>query len=333
MQDVAQRSGVSTATVSRVFNGPAGVVRPATVRKVMAAAEELGFEPNMLARAFRQKRSNVWALIVADIENPFLTSVTRGVEAVAQAAGYAVLLFNADEDAAKETQYLRIAEQSRAAGVLITPTSGDVDVSRLLERGTPVVALDRPLKDQRADSVLVDSYGAAAKAVGHLLEEGHRRIACITGPKGGFTAEARLDGWRAALINAGMEPDETLVRYTDFKIDGGAAAMRSLLAKGRPDALLVANSLLAVGVLQVLNEHGLAVGDDVGVVAFDDAPWTRLVSPHMTVVRQPAEELGRAAAQLLLARLDGQDGASRTLTLNAHVVPALDAYTPGAFAG
>jgi LacI family transcriptional regulator len=218
------------------------------------------------------------------------------VEDVAQSAGYSALLCNSDESPDKEQQYLDIAEQSRVTGVLITATSPAVDVHRLLAGGVPVVALDRPVRGpESVDAVLVDSRGAARTAVEHLVAAGHRRIACITGPRRVFTAAERALGYREALQDAGIAPDPGLLHYADFKIAGARDAAREVLKSGDLDALLVTNSLMAVGVLEVIAEQGLTIGSDIDIVAFDDAPWTGLLSTSISVVRQPAYELGRAA--------------------------------------
>ncbi|WP_420813921.1 LacI family DNA-binding transcriptional regulator, partial [Phytoactinopolyspora endophytica] len=164
IRDVAAHAEVSTATVSRVLNDDHHV-RAHTAQRVRDAVLELKYVPNSVGRSLRRQRSALWALIIADIENPFLTGVTRGVEDVAQTNGYSVLLCNSDEDADKERHYLDIAEQSRVTGVLITPTSPVIDLHPLHSRKVPVVALDRPVPgDPSVDAVLVDSRGAARMA-------------------------------------------------------------------------------------------------------------------------------------------------------------------------
>lgn len=320
ISDVARRAGVSTATVSRALNGKPSV-DPELVDRVRAVARELGYRPNALARGLRRQETSVLALIISDVENPFFTSVARGVEDVARVAGYSVVLCNSDEDVTRERRYVEVALQEQVAGLLLSPTSAASDLSALVDQRVPLVAVDRPLADGGADTVLVDSRLAARTATQHLVEAGYSRIACVTGPNGSWTAEARVAGYREALDAAGRPFRPELVHWSDFRVAGGRRAVAGLLATAdRPDALLVANNLMAVGALQALGEAGLRTGVDVGLVAFDDAPWTTLVAPALTVVAQPAYEVGAAAARLLLGRIGGQAGEPVTVELAASLL-------------
>ena len=300
--DVAQRAGVSPATVSRVLNG-SGAVSAERAARVREAAIELGYTPSGPARALRQQRTRVWAAIVADIQNPFFTSMVRGMEDVALQEGHRLVLGNSDEDLGKEAAYLDIAVAEQMAGVIIAVASArDSKLDVLLDRNIPVVAVDRRPKrhDDAVDSVVVDNELGARQATEHLLAAGARRIACITGPVRVSTASERLAGHQAALRAAGVAADADLVRRADFKEDGGYAATRTLLAdKRRPDALFVANNLMTLGALRAVQESGLRVPEDLLLVGWDDAPWTTLISPQLTVVAQPTQEIGRQAAKLL----------------------------------
>ncbi|MDP3209172.1 MAG: LacI family DNA-binding transcriptional regulator, partial [Rhodoglobus sp.] len=178
--EVASEARVSVATVSRALNG-VSTVDPALVVRVLAAADKLGYRPNAIARGLRRRKTDVLALIISDVSNPFYTAVARGVEDVAQANGYSVLLCNADEDATKEARYLTVAEVEQVAGVILSPHNAATDVSRLQSSGVPLVVVDRPLA-VAMDSVMVRSREAARTATRHLLDEGWSRPACITGP-------------------------------------------------------------------------------------------------------------------------------------------------------
>lgn len=320
IHDVALRAGVSTATVSRALNGKS-TVDPALAARVLAAARELDYQPNSLARNLRRQETAVWALIISDIENPFFTAVARGVEDVAQSAGYSVLLCNSDEAPTKESEYLRVAVQDRVAGVILSPTSSGTEITTLAEHRIPVVAIDRVLSSGGADSVLVDSRTGARLAVAHLIEQGYERIACITGPHDVSTAQDRLDGYADALRVAGRPVEENLICYGDYKADSGRWATEHLLAlTPRPDALFLANSQMAVGALNALRDGGVRVGRDVGVIAFDDAPWATLVDPPLSVVAQPPHEVGRVAATMLLDRVTGGSGQARTTALGTTLI-------------
>jgi LacI family transcriptional regulator len=320
IKDVAQQAGVAISTVSRILNGDTRA-RPETVTRVRAAAADLGYAPSALGRGLRTRSQSVWALVIADIENPLFTGATRGVEDVASAAGYSVLLCNSDENAAKEREYLRIAGQLRVAGVVLTPTSPRVDVAALRGSGIPVVCMDRPLGGRvpATDVVLVDTRTAAYQAVTRLVAEGARRIGCVTGAPQTFTTTERVAGYREALVEAGLPTHPDLVRYTDFRIDSARDAAEWLLRDRQVDALMVTSSLMTVGALGAVAAQGRRVGTDLRVAAFDDAPWTSLLSPDVVLVSQPAYELGAAAGRMLLSRIETADQPVRSILLSASV--------------
>jgi LacI family transcriptional regulator len=307
--DVARAAGVSPATVSRVLNGT-GAVSAGRAERVHKAATELSYQPFGPARALRQQLTHIWAAIIADIENPFFTTMVRGIEDVALEAGFRVMLCNSDEDRAKEAAYIGVAVAERMAGVIIAVASApDAALDPLLDRGVPVVAVDRrPLRyEDVVDSVVVDNRLGARLATEHLIAIGAERIACITGPSKASTAAERLAGYRDALRSAGRKAEPRLVRRADFKQDGGEAAATALLRQAQPpDAMFVANNLMTLGALRAVKASGRRVPDDVMLVGFDDAPWTTLISPQLTVVAQPSYEIGRQAGHLLASAEAGQ---------------------------
>lgn len=302
--DVARHAGVSAATVSRVLNGRS-TVDAALAERVLAAVADLGYRRNAVARNLRKRQTSLWAVIISDVENPFFTSMVRGVEDVASAAGYSVVLCNSDENPEKESNYIAAALSERMAGVIISPSSLRVeDVNLLLDSGCPVVVVDRELKGVKGDSVLVDNEHGAEAATAHLIDQGYERVACITGPRRVATATQRLRGYRKALKTAGQPVDDSLIRVADFRERGGHDAMASLLDEGAaPDAVFATNNLMTVGALECLAERGLAIPTDVAVVGFDEIPWADLVRPSLTTVAQPTYEEGRAAAELLTQRI------------------------------
>lgn len=329
INDVARAAGVSPATVSRVFNG--GRVSAERVARVRRAAAELGFAPNRVARSLRKQRGSVIGLIIPDIENPFFTSLARGVEDAAQQTNLSVVLCNSDEDVDKERRYLDIALAEQMAGVIVAAASRSrTDLSPLAERGMPVVAVDRRPRGASVDAVLVDNEHGGEAATTHLLCCGYRRIACITGPQGASTSEERLAGHRAALREFHREryedsaaaeqaaaEAESLVRHADFRVEGGREAMRDLLdlaAERRPDAVFVANNLMAVGALQALSEAGLSP-PEFGVLSFGAVPWAPLVRPSLTTVELPSYDLGWTAAGLLQDRIAGRESPLQTVVL------------------
>lgn len=318
--EVARVAGVSPATVSRVFNG--ANVSPEKARRVREAAQSLSYTPSLVARTLRLQNSEAIALVIPDIENPFFTSLARGVEDVAQEAGYSVVLCNTDEDHDKESRYLDIAVSANMAGVILAAAGSTSDVTKLISRGRPVVAVDRSPHDADIDAVVVDNRAGGRAATRALVDQGFRRIACITGPADVETATQRAEGWRDTLKAVRAPVPEEYLQYTDFRVDGGEQAMRDLLALPEPpDAVFVTNNLMSVGALRVLAEKEL-LPPTVGLAMFGDLPFLPLAPIPLTVVELPARHLGVTAARLLLDRIRGDDQPARTIVLRNQVVPA-----------
>lgn len=302
--DVARYAQVSPSTVSRVLNGKQTVDR-ALADRVRAAAEELDYRPNALARSLRRSRTNLLAVLVSDINNPFFTALVRGVEDVAQTSKYSVVLCNSDEDPVKEAGYVAAILAEQMAGVIISATGHGDHVRDLVDASVPMVAIDRQVRGASVDVVTVDNESAAQLATAHLIDEGFARIACITGPRDISTARQRLAGYRRALEAAGRGADPRLVRYADFRETGGYAAMAELLDHTpRPDAVFPTNNLMTIGTLECLADRGVRVPEDVGVFGFDDVPCAALIRPPLSTITQPTHDIGRTAAELLLRRID-----------------------------
>jgi LacI family transcriptional regulator len=318
--EVARRAGVSPATVSRVFNGVR--VSEAKAQSVRDAAAELKFTPNRTARTLRRQSSEVIALVIPDIENPYFTELARGVEDVAQEAGYSVVLCNTDEQLSKESTYLDIAISENMAGVILAPASDHTNLDDVIASGRPVVAVDRST-GYDIDGVMMANRAAGKAAADALVKAGYRRIACITGPREIETAFERADGWRSVVSRLdGGADDEELVRYSTFRVDGGRAAMEDLLALPEPpDAVVAANNLMGVGVLQVLSERGL-IPPRVGVAVVGSLPFTTLTPTAVTMVRLPARHMGVTAARMLIERINGDTEPARTIVLRNELMPA-----------
>jgi LacI family transcriptional regulator len=314
--DVARAAGVSTATVSRVLNGNTEV-NAVLAERVRAAVRAMAYRPSRVARSLRARRADVWALIISDIRNPFFTDMVRGVEDVAYANGFSLVLCNAEEDPVKEADYMRLAVAEHMSGVILVPASATrTDPTPLTEGGIAVVTVDRRLRSAPVDRVLIDNQGGAELAVGHLAEGGYRRIACVSGPVDVSTGAERLAGYRAGLRAHRIRPVRELVRYGDFHEPSGRQAMAELLTLAeRPDAVFVANNLMTLGALAAIAEAGLVVPDDIAVVGFDDSPWAPLLRPPLTTVAQPTYDLGAETARMLHQRIGGYRGSPRELIL------------------
>ncbi|MBO3749619.1 LacI family DNA-binding transcriptional regulator [Streptosporangiaceae bacterium NEAU-GS5] len=317
--EVAALAGVSPATVSRVFNGR--TVSPEKQRLVLDAAARLAFTPNKTARRLRKRSSEIIALLIPDIENPFYTALARGVEDRAQEAGFSVVLCNTDDDPAKELRYLGIAASEEMAGVILSPASDEVDLGAIVSLGRPVVAVDRTTP-YPVDAVKIDNRAAGIAATTALVDAGFQRIACIAGPLGIESTEDRFLGWRQVVAARGIDVREGYLRHANFRVDGGHAAMKALLAlDAPPDAVVTTNNLMAVGALRALAEAGVSL-DAFGLAVVGELPDLVLAPATVTQVRLPARHLGTTAAQMLLERIAGDAQPLRTVVLRADVIPA-----------
>ncbi len=297
--DVAKQAGVSVATVSRVLNGSAHVTESAR-RNVLRVVKELNYQPNRVAQRLRAGRSHVIGLIISDIQNPFFTSVVRGIEDVAYQHSYSLVLCNSDEDIQKEQLYIDVLSSERVAGVIIMPTG--IDCCAPLRM--PVVMMDRVVTGLATDTVDVDNVAGAYAATQHLIQLGHTRIGLVGAPPNISVGIERQRGYVNALGDHGIRTGDALIRTGNFKENGGYQATHALLdLEPRPTALFVANNLMTLGALNAIHERGLKIPDDISIVSFDDMPWAHLLQPPLTAIVQPTYELGQRAAELLLGRL------------------------------
>jgi len=305
ISDVAKRAGVSTVTVSRVINN-AGNVSPATRAKVERIIEELGYVPSGVAQSLRSKRTRSLALIVPDIQNQFWMTVARGVEDAAQSRGYSVSLCNTDENAVKQLHYLDLVISQRVDGVAIAPFDSDAaNLNKLRQRNTPTVVIDRHIEGWDVDTITGDSISGARALVKHLADQGHTRIAILSGPTNTSTAADRILGYRVGLADAGIPYDPSLVKFGEFRSISGERLTHQLLNQDdKPTAIFAANNAIAMGVIDALDARGLRIPYDMALACFDDLPNTSRLFPFLTVVVQPAYDIGANAAQLLLSRLD-----------------------------
>ncbi len=320
IKDVAQKAGVSVATVSRVLgSGPVSDALRARVEEAVAAT---GYRPNLSARRLRSQHSHTIGLIVSDIRNPFFTAVSRAVEDAAFQAGMRVILCNTDENPDREAMYLRLMQEERVTGLIFAPTRATL--ARLDRAGLdfPVVLIDRSGPSGLYDSVVLDNQQAAAALVGHLHAQGYRRIAGLFGNTS-TTAVERHGGYHAAMVAHGLTPDARFVppyaEAAEEEVAGWLADLRNPGAV-RPEAVMVSNSLLLMGVVKAVRKHGLSIPGDLALAGFDNEAWTELVGPGLTVIEQPVHEIGAAAMNLLFERLEAPDRPTRKVVLSGTCV-------------
>lgn len=305
IKDVAELAHVSNATVSRVLaNKP--YIRDEIRQRVLQAVETLGYQPDRVARTLRNQSSQIIGLIISDIQNPFFTSLVRAVEDQAYAHQFAVFLCNSDENPEKEALYIDLMVSEKVAGVIVVPARGTAtSLAKLRKADIPLVLVDRQVQDLETDTVVIDNFRATFDLISHLLDNGHRRIGAILASPEIATGYERYQGYVAALKQRGIEVDPALIRTGMPKEILGRQLVNELLDLPEPPtAIFTGNNLLTVGALHGIKDRGLYYPEDISIVAFDDMEWYSVLTPTLTAVAQPTYELGWAAADLILRRIE-----------------------------
>lgn len=303
IHDVAVRAGVSAATVSHVINQTRPVSADLRTR-VQDAMRELGYQPNTLARSLRRKQTHTLGLLVPDSANPYFAEIASAVERASFDVGYLVIVCNSSGDPAREALYLDLLLNKQVDGVLLAPTGDAASIRARLTPDLPLVLLDRELPGLAVDCVLTDNVLGGHLATEHLIERGHHRIACVTGPPDVASAAARVEGYRRALADVSMSVDDDLLVEGDFSDSSGyAAARRLLVIDDPPTALFACNDLMAIGAIGFASRFGVRIPAELAVIGFDDIHLASYTNPSLTTVSQPTAELGRVAVQMLLERM------------------------------
>ncbi|WP_211302694.1 LacI family DNA-binding transcriptional regulator [Allonocardiopsis opalescens] len=307
IRDVAALAQVSVGTASRVLSGSPATSAAARER-VTAAARRLGYRPNAQARSLRSTRTHTIGLLVSDVRNPFFADVAHAAEQAALAAGYVTLLANANEDTRQQDTYLETFLFQRVDGVIAAPQgAGGGDLASLVERGVPLVFVDRTVEGFEVPSVTADNDSGTREAVAHLARRGHTRIGYIGGPTSISTGRLRADAFVRAIAEHGLDPDPALIAHGDFMSASGGRCADALMSVPRPPtALLIADSPMAIGALTALRRRRVRIGTDVDLVAFDDVEWLSELDPPLSVVAQDAAAMGRAAVRLLFDVIGGR---------------------------
>jgi LacI family transcriptional regulator len=330
VSDVAAAARVSKATAARVLGGY-GAASEAVRDRVQAAAEELGYHPNALAKTMTTGRSNSIGIIVGDIENPFFAQATRGAADVAKAAGYDLILLNADEDAEAEQNAISVLLAKRVDGILVAPasTTDPASLREAVDRGRPLVLFDRVADGLDVDTVVADNLAGARRLTRLLLDVGHRRIGFVStiahdgdyrvGDRlGSSSVDDRVRGFVEALGDAGVAAPAASV-HLNARRDGVDAIVRRLVDEGAT-AIVASDSLIAQAAFRELRGLGVRIPLDVSLVAFDDADWTSLSAPALSVMSQPIHEIGAEAARLLIRRIAGDRAPTEHLVLPQQLI-------------
>lgn len=317
IKQVAERAGVSTATVSRVLRGKTPV--EAQKRElVLTAVAELGYRPNLLASNLRRQKTAKIGVVVPDIENPIFSRAIQVFEEIAYNRGFRVLLCNTEDEPVKQQSYLEVLADERVEGILLVPYQSDgPEIAATLDKGIPIVAYDRQVDDPRADAVVQDNFEGARRATELLIELGHQRIGFISGLSELQPGAERLAGYEAAIRQHGLS---SYVASGEFRIRRAKDAATELLS--HPDGLtglVLGSNLMAIGALRAIRELGVRVPDDLSFVCLGEPWWADLVDPPMTTVAWPVRRMAEAAANLLFERIAGTRTQSRCMVYGFEI--------------
>lgn len=320
LAEVAAAAGVSAMTVSRALSDQPGVSRK-TREAIVKLAAEMGYETNRVAQKLSSGQSRVIGVLAEHLDNPFISGLVTGVVRAAAVAGNEVLIYSlVDQQKRPPVKVLRLLQQFTDGVVALLPYEFGL-VEALTEKRCPVVTIDNPSEHAELPSVSADSYGGARLAMRHLAELGHKRIAFVSGAEQLESAQQRHRAYDDSVSVLGLVRDPALVLPGDYTLEGGRAAAEQLLKlKKPPTAVFASNDLSAFGLMAVLQERGLKIPEDMSVVGFDDLPTASQIHPALTTVRQPIEELGRAAVNTLLALIAGLPAATARATLPTALV-------------
>ncbi|MBV7507857.1 substrate-binding domain-containing protein [Bacillus sp. sid0103] len=304
MADVAKAAGVSKSTVSQYLNKRFEYMGEKTKHKIEEAIEELGYQPNFIARSLKQKRTSMVGIIVANITHYFSTEISRAIEDFCHKHDLHAIVCNADDDPEKEKKYIEMLRAKQVDGLIIFPTGQNNDLyKRMVKQGYPVVFVDRKVENLDVFSIITDNTDSTCKAVQHFIERDHQNIAFVVQPLKVSTRIDRLAGYKKALIDADIEINPA------FIIEASIPEMKSKLEqlfslKVKPTALFAANDRVLLAVMEFLKEKGIKLGNDLELIVFDNIPFAHLLDAPISFIIQPAKDMGQKAAELLFEQIN-----------------------------
>lgn len=318
IKDVAERAGVSIATVSRMINQN-GYVSKQAEQRIMDAMEQLGYEP-LIFRRLADRSMPTIALILPDITNPFFSELARAVEDICQQRGYTVFFCNSDNQDYKEKSYLEALRKRKIDGIIYASNYlTQEELEKLGRENIPVVVLDRSSDMQKCTLIRCNNYEGAQLAVKHLLDIGCRKIAHIYGPQEIVTAQERLNGYEE-FVKSFSWYTPSLKAPGHFQLEGGMQAVETLL-KRHPDidGIFAGNDIMAIGALKALHRKGIKIPDDIAVCGFDGIKLAEMIEPELTTVAQPIYEMGERAARTLITQIEAKDAKSVSEVIEINI--------------
>ena len=317
---VAKRAGVSVNTASRAINNKPDI-NLETKKRVLQIAKELGYIRNAAAVALRTKKTGTIGVVIADNRNPFYAEVLNGMEEAAREKNYHIILANTQRDYRKEEEAINLLLAKRVDGLLITPVQDkDDDIKNLIDANIPFVVVGRDFKNIEVDAIYNDEVKGGFLATEYLIKKGHKRIALINGFLYKSPAKGRSEGYKKALNKYRIPLDESLISVGDINIEDGHERTKQMLEKDLNfTAIFVYNDMMAFGAMQAIKEKGLRIPEDIGLVGYDDIPFSSLISPALTTIRLKKQELGAESVKLLLSRINGNRKITKKVMLGVEL--------------
>ena len=325
IKDLAKALNLSASTVSRALRNHPDI-SPLTKKRVISLAEKLDYHPNTIAQSLQTQKTKTIGVIVPEIKQPFFASVINGIEELAYAAGYTMIVCQSNETYEREVLYTRTLVSYRVAGLLVSlsQTTQNMDHFKLMQRrGVPIVFFDRVRSDIDASKVVVDDYNGAFAVVNHLIASGYKRIAHLAGPKNLSISDYRLAGYKDALEQGNLPYEEKLVVYGGLDDTDGVVGFQKLLnLEILPEAVFAVNDPVATGAFVTIKEHGLKIPEDIALAGFSNTNISSLLDPPLTTVEQPSYEIGTTAAKLLLEQIEngGENFVPKLKVLKTHLI-------------
>lgn len=323
IKDIAKAAGVSTATVSMVFNNKDKSISQTTRDRVLKIGKDLNYIPNSMARSLVTRQTKTLGLVLPDIANPFFPEIARGAEDRAWESGYSIIICNTDDDVDQENNYLHVLSEKMVDGIILTHSANRNKEKSGLERcRIPIILIDRDYDSPNImGKVLVDNTEASCKAVNYLIKKGYTKIAYIAGPLNTRTARDRLDGYKKALVENNLRYEENLVMVGEYKTQWGSEAALSLLESEQDfQAIFCGNDLIAIGAMKKLKEKNITIPDDIAVMGFDDIYISSLVDPELTTIKQPNYKMGFEAVRIMIDYLEGKEIEEKNIILSTELI-------------
>ncbi|WP_318404987.1 HTH-type transcriptional repressor PurR [Photobacterium leiognathi] len=322
IKDVARMAGVSTTTVSHVIN-KTRFVAEATQKKVLAAVDELNYAPSAVARSLKCNTTRTIGMLVTKSTNPFFAEVVHGVEEYCYGAGYTLILCNTEGNLEKQRDYLRMLAEKRVDGLLVMCSDLDQKLLELLERQNdlPMVIMDWGPDKPHTDNIQDNAETGGYIATKHFIDNGHKKIGCLSGQGDKSTCHERLKGFRKAMAEANLSVNEDWLLEGDFECESAVEAAKKFIAmKERPTAIFCFNDIMAMAMISTFEQAGLRIPDDISIIGYDNIDLAPYFAPPLTTIHQPKRRLGKTAVEILLDRVKDKNHARQTFEMTPELV-------------